>query len=362
MRGDDQDTGAMFSYVSPETRVRPDHPLRPIRRMTDAALDRLSRRFDRVYSDIGRPSIPPEKLLRALLLQMLYTIRSERLLMEELDYSVLFRWFVGLGMDDPVWDATTFTKNRDRLLAGDVAEAFFQEVMVEARGAGLLSDEHFTVDGTLLEAWASHKSFRQRDTPPDVPDDPGNPTVNFRGEERTNDTHQSTTDPDARLYKKSSGSEARLVYLGHLLTENRHGLIVDALVTAATGTAERDAALTMLGDLPDGDRVTAGGDKNYDTRDFVRYAREMGVTPHVAQYPETAHRGSAIDARTTRHAGYEISQRKRKLVEQAFGWMKTVGLLRKLHHRGGPLVDWIFTFHAAAYNLVRLRTLLARPA
>jgi transposase len=362
MRGDDQDTGAMFSDVSPETRVRPDHPLRPIRRMTDAALDRLSRRFDRLYSDIGRPSIPPEKLLRALLLQMLYTIRSERLLMEELDYSVLFRWFVGLGMDDPVWDATTFTKNRDRLLAGDVAEAFFQEVMVEARGAGLLSDDHFTVDGTLLEAWASHKSFRQRDTPPDVPDDPGNPTVNFRGEERTNDTHQSTTDPDARLYKTSSGSEARLVYLGHLLTENRHGLIVDALVTAATGTAERDAALTMLGDLPDGDRVTAGGDKNYDTRDFVRYAREMGVTPHVAQYAATARRGSAIDARTTRHAGYEIRQRKRKLVEQAFGWMKTVGLLRKLHHRGGPLVDWIFTFHAAAYNLVRLRTLLARPA
>jgi len=362
MRGDDQDTGAMFSYVSPETRVRPDHPLRPIRRMTDAALERLSRRFDRLYSDIGRPSIPPEKLLRALLLQMLYTIRSERLLMEELDYSVLFRWFVGLSMDDPVWDATTFTKNRDRLLAGDVAEAFFQEVMAEARAAGLLSDEHFTVDGTLLEAWASQKSFRRRDTPPDVPDDPGNPTVNFRGDARKNDTHQSTTDPDARLYKKSTGSEARLVYLGHLLTENRHGLIVDALVTAATGTAERDAALTMLGDLPDGDRATVGGDKNFDTRDFVRLAREMGVTPHVAQYAETARRGSAIDGRTTRHAGYEISQRKRKLVEQAFGWMKTVGLLRKLHHRGGPLVDWIFTFHAAAYNLVRLRTLLARPA
>ena len=361
MRGDDQDTGGMFSYISPEARVRPDHPLRPIRRMTDAALARLSRRFDRLYSDIGRPSIPPEKLLRALLLQMLYTIRSERLLMEELEYSMLFRWFVGLGMDDPVWDATTFTKNRDRLLAGDVAEAFFQEVMAEARTAGLLSDEHFTVDGTLLEAWASQKSFRRRDTPPDPPDDPGNPTVTFRGEERKNDTHHSTTDPDARLYKKSTGSEARLVYLGHLLTENRHGLIVDAIVTAATGTAERDAALMMLGDLPDG-RVTVGGDKNYDTRDFVRYTREMGVTPHVAQYPETERRGSAIDGRTTRHAGYEISQRKRKLVEQAFGWMKTVGLLRKLHHRGGPLVHWIFTFHAAAYNLVRLRTLLARPA
>ena len=361
MRGDDQDTGVMFSYVSPEARVRPDHPLRPIRRMTDAALARLSRRFDRLYSDIGRPSIPPEKLLRALLLQMLYTIRSERLLMEELDYSVLFRWFVGLGMDDPVWDETSFTKNRDRLLTGDVAEAFFQAVLAEARAGGLLSDDHFTVDGTLLEAWASQKSFRRRDTPPDGPDDPSNPTVNFRGEHRTNDTHQSTTDPAARLYKKATGREARLGYLGHLLTENRHGLIVDALVTAATGTAERDAALMMLGDLPDG-RVTVGGDKNYDTRDFVRYTREMGVTPHVAQYPETERRGSAIDGRTTRHAGYEISQRKRKLVEQAFGWMKTVGLLRKLHHRGGPLVDWIFTFHAAAYNLVRLRTLLARPA
>jgi transposase len=362
MRGDDQDTGGMFSYISPETRVRPDHPLRAIRRMTDAALARLSRRFDRMYSEMGRPSIPPEKLLRALLLQMLYTIRSERLLMEELDYSVLFRWFVGLGMDDPVWDATTFTKNRDRLLTGDVAEAFFQAVLAEAEGAGLLSDEHFTVDGTLLEAWASQKSFRRRDTPPAVPDDPGNPTVNFRGEERKNDTHRSTTDADARLYKKSTGSEARLVYLGHLLTENRHGLIVDALATTATGTAEREAALTMLEDLPDGGRKTLGGDKNYDTRDFVRETRELGVTPHVAQYPDTPRRSSAIDGRTTRHAGYEISQRKRKLIEQAFGWMKTVGLLRKLHHRGTPLVNWIFTFHAAAYNLVRLRTLLARPA
>jgi transposase len=311
---------------------------------------------------MGRPSIPPEKLLRALLLQMLYTIRSERLLMEELDYSVLFRWFVGLGLDDPVWDATTFTKNRERLLTGDVAEAFFQAVLAEAEGAGLLSDEHFTVDGTLLEAWASQKSFRRRDTPPDAPDDPGNPTVNFRGEERKNDTHQSTTDGDARLYKKSTGSEARLVYLGHLLTENRHGLIVDALATTATGTAEREAALAMLEDLPDGGRKTLGGDKNYDTRDFVRETRELGVTPHVAQYPDTTRRSSAIDGRTTRHAGYEISQRKRKLIEQAFGWMKTVGLLRKLHHRGTPRVNWIFTFHAAAYNLVRLRTLLTRPA
>jgi transposase len=362
MRGDDRQTGYVFSYLSPEERVPANHPLRAIRRMTDAIFTRLSPQFDRLYSTMGRPSIPPEKLLRALLLQGLYTMRRERLLMEQLQYNLLFRWFVGLSMDDPVWDATTFTKNRDRLLEGEIAAAFFAEVLADAKTAGLVSDEHFTVDGTLLEAWASQKSFRRRDTPPDPPDDPGNPTVNFRGDARTNDTHHSTTDPDARLYKKSSGSAAKLAYLGHLLMENRHGLIVDALVTAATGTAERDAALLMLGELPDGGRVTVGGDKNYDTRDFVHTSRELGVTPHVAQYPETTHRGSAIDGRTTRHAGYDVSQRKRKLVEQAFGWMKTVGVLRKLHHRGGPLVEWVFTFHAAAYNLVRLRTLLARPA
>jgi transposase len=358
MRGDDEQTGWMFSYVSPEERVPADHPLRAIRRMTDAIFARLSPQFDQMYSDIGRPSIPPEKLLRALLLQALYTVRSERLLMEQLHYNLLFRWFVGLGMDDPVWNPTTFTKNRDRLLDGDIAEAFFQEVLAEARVARLLSDDHFTVDGTLLEAWASHKSFRRRDTPRDPPDDPGNPTVDFRGETRTNATHQSTTDPDARLYKKSTGSPARLCYLGHVLTENRNGLIVDALVTPATGTAERDAALAMLGDLPVGARLTVAGDKNYDSRGFVRATREMGVTPHVAQFPDTDRRGSAIDARTTRHAGYEISQRKRKLVEQVFGWMKTVGPLRKLHHRGGPQVNWNFTFAAAAYNLIRLRTLL----
>jgi transposase len=362
MRGDDRQTGWMFSYVSPEDRVPPDHPLRPIRRLTEAIFARLSSRFDRLYSTLGRPSIPPEKLLRALLLQGLYTVRSERQLMEQLQYNLLFRWFVGLSMDDPVWDATTFTKNRDRLLEGDIAAAFFAEVLAEATAAGLVSTEHFTVDGTVLEAWASQKSFRRRDMPPAPPDDPGNPTINFRGEARKNDTHHSTTDPDARLFKKSSGSAAKLAYLGHLLMENRHGLIVDALVTAANGTAEREAALTMLGDLPAGARVTVGGDKNYDTRGFVAEARALGVTPHVAQYPDTPHRGSALDGRTTRHAGYTTSQRKRKLVEQAFGWMKTVGLLRKLHHRGEPLVDWVFTFHAAAYNLVRLRTLLAQRA
>jgi transposase len=362
MRGDDPRHESMFSYVTPEARVRADHPLRPIRRMTDAALARLSPRLDRLYSTTGRPSIPPEQLLRALLLQMLYSVRSERLLMEELDYSVLYRWFVGLSLDDPTWDATTFTKNRDRLLDGDIAEAFFSEVLAAIKADGLLSDEHFTVDGTLLEAWASHKSFKPKGQDRRPPDDPKNPTVNFHGQTRRNDTHQSTTDPEARLYKKGGGHEAKLAYLGHLLTENRHGLIVDTAVTAATGTAECDAAIVMLGELPlTSRRVTVGADKLYDTRAWVAAVRTMGITPHVAQHARPGRR-SAIDGRTTRHAGYALSQRKRKLVEQAFGWMKTVGLFRKLRHRGGRLVDWMFTFGAAAYNLVRWRNLVAHPA
>jgi len=362
MRGDDPRHDGMFSYITPEARVRADHPLRPIRAMTDAALQRLSPRFDRLYSSIGRPSIPPEKLLRALLLQLLYSIRSERLLMEELDYNILYRWFVGLSLDDPIWDATTFTKNRDRLLDGDVADAFFTEVLAAIKADGLLSDEHFTVDGTLLEAWASHKSFKPKARTDGPPDDPKNPTVNFHGERRRNDTHQSTTDPDARLYKKAVGREAKLAYLGHLLTENRHGLIVDTAVTAASGTAERDAAIVMLGELPlTTRRVTVGADKLYDTRDWVAAVRRMHVTPHVAA-SVNRYGGSAIDGRTLRHAGYAMSQRKRKLIEQAFGWMKTVGLLRKLRHRGGRLVDWIFTFAATAYNLVRWRNLVAQRA
>jgi transposase len=362
MRGDDPRHESMFSYVTPEARVRPDHPLRPIRRMTDAALERLSPRFAQLYSTMGRPSIPPEQLLRALLLQMLYSIRSERLLVEELDYSVLYRWFVGLSLDDPIWDATTFTKNRDRLLEGDIADAFFAEVVAAIKADGLMSDEHFTVDGTLLEAWASHKSFKPKGRDRTPPDDPKNPTVNFHGQTRRNETHQSTTDPDARLYKKGTGHESKLAYLGHLLTENRHGLIVDTAVTAALGTAERDAAIVMLGELPLTTRhVTVGADKLYDTRGWVATVRQMRITPHVAA---SVHRrgGSAIDGRTVRHAGYALSQRKRKLVEQAFGWMKTVGLLRKLRHRGGRLVDWIFTFAAAAYNLVRWRNLVAQRA
>jgi transposase len=362
MRGDDPRHDGMFSYITPEARVRPDHPLRPIRRMTDAALAQLSPRFDRLYSTTGRPSIPPEKLLRALLLQLLYSIRSERLLMEELDYNILYRWFVGLCLDEAVWDATTFTKNRDRLLDGDIADAFFAEVLAAIKADGLLSDEHFTVDGTLLEAWASHKSFKRKGGAGRPPDEPKNPTVNFHGQTRRNDTHQSTTDPDARLYKKAVGREAKLGYLAHLLTENRHGLIVDTAVTAASGTAERDAAIAMLGELPlTTRRLTVAADKAYDVRAWVAAVRRMGITPHVAQN-EFGYGGSAIDARTTRHVGYRLSHRKRKLIEQAFGWLKTVALFRKLRHRGGRLVDWLFSFGAAAYNLVRWRNLAAQRA
>jgi transposase len=359
MRGADEQPGSMFSYVSLEERVAQDHPLRAIRRITDRALERLSPRFDALYIHFGRPSVPPEKLLRALLLQALYTIRSERQLMEQLDYNLLFRWFVGLGMDDAVWSPTTFTKNRDRLLEGDIAAAFFEAVLIHADTERLLSDEHFTVDGTLLEAWASQKSFRPRDQGPPA-DGGGNPTVNFHGQRRTNATHQSTTDPDARLYKKARGREARLGYLGHVLMEHRSGLIVRATVTPADGYGERDAALVMLEDLPGRHRITLAADKGYDTRAFVANLRAMAVTPHVAQH--TVGRRSAIDARTTRHPGYVVSQQKRKLVEQGFGWMKTVGGVRKLRHRGGPLVTWIFTFTAAVYNIVRLRRLLPATA
>jgi transposase len=359
MRGTDERTGAMFSYVSLEERVPPEHPLRAVRRITDRALERLSPRFGTLYVNFGRPSIPPEKLLRALVLQALYTIRSERQLMEQLDFNLLFRWFVGLGIDDPVWSPTTFTKNRDRLLDGEIAAAFFEAVLIHADTARLLSHEHFTVDGTLLEAWASQKSFKPRDTPPDPPRPGGNPSVNFRGHRRTNATHQSTTDPDARLYKKAVGRPAQLAYGAHLLMENRSGLIVNACVLPADGYGERDAALVMTDGLAGG-RITLGMDKGYDVPAFIETLRQMDVTPHVAQH--TTKRRSGIDGRTTRHPGYAVSQRKRKLVEQAFGWIKTVGGLRKLRHRGGRLVNWIFTFGAAAYNIVRLRRLLPASA
>lgn len=359
MRGHDERPDGLFSYVSLEARVPADHPLRPIRQMTDVALSHLAPRFAELYATLGRPSIPPEQLLRALLLQILYSVRSERLLMEQLAYNLLFRWFVGIGVDEAVWHHSTFSKNRDRLLDGDIARLFFLEIRREADAQRLLSDEHFTVDGTLLEAWASHKSFRPKTDPPAPPDDPGNPTVNFRGEARTNATHQSTTDPDARLYKKGVGRPAQLAYFAHVLTENRSGLIVDTQLTPADGHGERDAALLMVEQLPGG-RITLGADKGYDAADFVRELRHLGVTPHVAQ--STTRRRSAIDARTTRHPGYAISQRRRKRVEETFGWMKTVGLLRKLRHRGGPLVQWILQFTAAAYNLVRIRNLVYAPA
>jgi transposase len=357
MRGENEQQGAMYSYIMPEQRVPADHPLRPMRQMTDEIFKRLSLRFEQLYSRTGRPSIAPERLLRALLLQVLYSVRSERMLMEQLEYNLLFRWFVGLNMDDRVWDATTFTKNRDRLLRGEIAEEFFAAVLELARAKKLLSDEHFTVDGTMVEGWASLKSFQpkaknRRDD--DKPDDPGNPTVNFHGQKRSNETHQSTTDGDLRLYKKTTGSEAKLAYLGHVLMENRNGLVVNAQLTQASGTAERETALALLGQPKK--RVTLAADKAYDTQGFVAELRERCVTPHVAQN-DKRRGGSAIDGRTTRHPGYAISQRKRKGVEEIFGWLKTVGLLRKTRHRGLRRVAWIFKFATAAYNLVRIRNL-----
>lgn len=355
MRGADDRTSHLFSYLSPEQRIPADHPLRTIRRLTDGVLQELSPRFEAMYSDIGRPSIPPEQLLRALLVQALYTIRSERQLMEQIDYSILFRWFISLNLDDPMWSPTTFSKNRDRLLRSDIAAAFFQGVVAQAARAGLLSNDHFSVDGTLLEAWAGQKSFVKTDTARKrPPDDPSNPSVNFRGDQRRNATHASTTDPDARLAKKALGQAAKLAYYGHLLMENRHGLIVNACATIASGTAEKTAALAMLR-VSASRGSTVGADAWFNCAPFVVPLRALGMTPHVAE----REKGSAIDRRTTRHAGYEVSRRKRKLIEQTFGWLKTIGGLRKLHHRGLALVNWIFTFRVAAYNLVRLRTLLA---
>ena len=361
MRGQDHQQCDMFSDLSPEQRVRQDHPLRAIRAMADQALQNLSGRFDRMYAKTGRPSIAPEKLLRAQLIQMLYSVRSERLLMEEIDYSVLFRWFVGMNLEEPVWDVTVFTKNRDRLLDGDVAREFLWEVVQQAQENNLTSDEHFTVDGTLIEAWASLKSFQRQDARSTPPEDPGNPSVDFHGETRANDTHQSTTDADALSARKGRGKEAKLSYNGNLLVENRNGLIFATELLQANGTAERDAALVMLEQIPGGHRVTVGADKAYDTRDFVQECRNLQVTPHVAQNTKRSG-GSAVDERTTRHEGYAISQRKRKRIEESFGWLKTIALMRKVRHRGIHKVGWVFTFAAAAYNLVRMRNLLARPA
>jgi len=355
MRGEDVQQQAMFSYLSPEARVPRDHPLRLIRNMVNRALRELSREFQAMYSREGRPSIPPEKLLRALLLQIFYTIRSARLLMEQLDYNLLFRWFVGLSMGDKVWDHSVFSKNQERFLTSDLAAAFFNRILEQAASAGLLSNEHFTVDGTLIEAWASLKSFRPKDAPPPEGGGGRNPAVDFHGEKRLNQTHASTTDPEARLFRKGKGKEAKLCFMGHVLMENRHGLVVSPRLTEASGTAERETAVRQVEAVPGRHRITVGGDKAYDTREFVRSLRALKAVPHLAQNCQG--RKSAIDGRTTRHPGYAVSQRLRKRVEEIFGWMKTVGNLRKTRHRGQDRVAWIFTLTAAAYNLVRIRNL-----
>jgi transposase len=356
LRSHDEQRASVWTTLQPEDTVPPDHPLRPVRTMVNEILSELSRDFSKLYSRHGRPSIAPEKLLRALLLQMFFSIRSEPMLLEQLRYNLLFRWFVGLSMDDRIWDVSTFSKNRRRFLEGEIAQKFFAAVVERARAGDLLSNEHFTVDGTLIEAWASHKSFKPKSDNDDHNDGTGrNADVDFSGRSRSNETHESTTDPDARLYRKSKASGAVLGYLGHALMENRNGLIVGVTTTHATGRAERDAAIELLSRLPSRERITIGADKAYDTADFVERLRELNITPHVAQNNRA--RRSAIDRRTTRHHGYAMSQRRRKLVEESFGWGKTVAGLRKVHVRGLDLVGEVVRWTAAAYNLIRIRNL-----
>jgi len=370
MRGEDRRSEQLFSYVNLEARIPSKHPLRRILALADDALRSLSGEFSAIYALSGRSSIPPERLLRALLLQAFYTIRSERQLMEQLEYNLLFRWFVGLSVDDPVWDVTVFTKNRDRLLEADVSKKFLQALLAQPKVKALLSEEHFSVDGTLLEAWASMKSFVPKDGSGEPPAGGGsNAERDFHGEKRSNDTHASTTDPDCRLYRKGKGKESKLCYMGHALMENRHGLVVDATVTTATGTAEREAAVEMItGVLPAepevataaataaAPRITLGADKGYDAAGFIDELTGLNVDPHVAQ--NTSGRRSAVPDEVAAKSGYATSQRIRKRIEEVFGWMKTVGGMRKLHHRGTALVGWLFTFSAAAYNLVRLSRLI----
>ena len=362
MRGGDNRTGELFSYVDLDARVRLDHPLRAIRTIVNEALSALAGEFSTLYSPTGRPSIAPEKLLRAMLLQAFYSIRSERLLMERLEYDLLFRWFVGIGVDHAVWDHSVFSKNRDRLLEGAIAAKFLAAVLAQPRVKKVLSSDHFSVDGTLIEAWASMKSVKPKDGSGDPPVQGGgrNAEADFHGQKRSNETHASTTDPDARLYRKGKGKETKLCFIGHALMENRHGLLVDACLTLADGHAERVAALHMI--EPRADRPTAitlGADKAYDAQDFVNELRSMNVTPHVAQI--SGRRGSTVDGRTTRHGGYAASQRIRKRIEEAFGWIKTIAGQEKTSFRGRDRVGWAFTFAAAAYNLVRLPKLIAEP-
>jgi transposase len=356
MRGGDFRSEALFSYLSCEARVPLDHPLRAIQKIVDEALGALTGEFEKLYAKLGWPSIPLEKLLHALLLQAFYSVRSERQLMEQLGYNLLFRWFVGLSLDAEIWDVTVFTKNRERLIEGDIASKFMAAVLNQERVKTLLSDEHFSVDGTLIEAWASMKSFRSKDGS-GVPPAPGrNGERDFHGEKRSNETHVATTDPDARLYRKGPGQPAKLAYLGHVMMENRHALVIDTRLTLATGTAEREAALEMVADRPGNHRITLGADKAYDVAEFVTDLREYNVTPHVAQ--NTTNRRSAIDGRTTRHPGYAVSGRVRKRIEEVFGWAKAAAGFRKTHHRGLARLGWMFTLTATAYNLVRLPKLV----
>lgn len=355
MRGSDRNTESLFVYVTPESFVPKDHPLRPIRLMADKALREMDAHFERLYASSGRPSIPPEKLLKAQLLMILYSIRSNRQLVEQIRYNLLFRWFLGMAMDEKVWDHSSFSQNQERLIGSETAAVFLSGVLKQAEKKRLLSREHFTVDGTLIEAWASVKSFRPKDGPPSTGGGGRNDSVDFHGQTLSNDTHESSSDPQARFYRKGNNREAKLCYQGHLLMENRNGLIIDSQVTIASGTAEREAALTMIDAHPRKRRVTLGGDKGYDTRDFVRALRERQVTPHLAR--NDSRRKSSIDGRTTSHPNYAVSQRIRKRIEEGFGWMKTVGRMRKTLYRGLEKIGWQLTLHAVAYNLVRMRTL-----
>jgi transposase len=361
MRGTDSKQATMLSLLSPEKRVPAKHPLRAVKALADAALAELSPTFDAMYSGLGRPSIPPERLLKSSLLMALYTLRSERMFCEQLDYNLLFRWFLDMNMDEPSFAPTVFTKNRQRLLEHNVASRFFGIIVEQAKAAGLMSDEHFTVDGTLIEAWASLKSFQRKDEKPGdkpPPDDPGNPSVDFHDEKRSNETHESKTDPEAKLARKGKGKEAKLAYSQHALMENRNGLLVELQIAPATGTAERDTAIAMLDDyLPGSSRITLGGDKGYDTRDFIAKCQARNVTPHVAQNI-TERRTSAIDSRTTRHKGYAVSQVIRKRVEEIFGWTKTVANFRKTRFRGLERTQLASYLVGAAYNLMRMSRLL----
>ena len=352
MRGDDFNQSAAFCYLSLEELVPQTHPLREIRRQSDECLREISRQLSGLYSQLGRPSVAPEKLLRALLLQVLYSVRSERMLMEQLHYNFLFRWFVGLDLNETVWDATVFSKNRDRLVEGEIATAFLAAVLRQARGLGLLSDEHFSVDGTLIEAWASEKSFQRREEPPSS-------GSGARGKVLLHDVFGSSTDPEARKFKKSRFGDAKLCHLAHVLMDNRNGLAADAAITEATTGAERKAALAMLQRTRRKQRATLGADKGYDDRQFVDHARQLGITPHVAQFQR---RSSSIDGRTTRHPGYQQSLHRRTRIEQIFSWLKNIGMLRKTRHRGRRKLEWLLTLALSAYNLIRIRKLTVQPA